>query len=99
MTISKAARWGDGGEMCNICVQKPAQNVGLCEDCKKLPEPRTESKIWNDAIDAAAKYIEDVEECFCPKESGMHGNDCLVVANRCIADAMKSALQRSMAKK
>lgn len=39
MNNEKRIRWGDGGEWCNICTLKPAKNVGLCEDCKKISNP------------------------------------------------------------
>lgn len=89
----KKMKWADGGEQCNLCAN-PAVYVGLCKDCHKLPEPRTESKIWNEAIDAAAKFLAEAEECFCTARNGLHTADCLVVANRCMADAMKEALLR-----
>lgn len=32
-------RWGDGGEWCNVCVKKKAETIGLCVDCKTIPNP------------------------------------------------------------
>lgn len=28
------SRWGDGGELCNICAIAPAVSVGLCSSCR-----------------------------------------------------------------
>lgn len=27
-------RWGDGGELCNICAISPAVSVGICSSCR-----------------------------------------------------------------
>lgn len=91
MTTTKRTKWGDGGVECNLC-PKDAVSVGLCDDCKILPEPRTEAKVWNDAIEAAAKWLEGLEECFCQPAEALHSNDCLVVANRVTANAMRESL-------
>ena len=38
-TGSRRTRWGDGGEWCNICVERKAVSIGLCEVCKQIPDP------------------------------------------------------------
>src|SRR5262245_61883274 len=86
-------KWHDGGTQCNLC-DKEAMWGGLCADCKELPHPRAESKTWNAAIDAAAKWLSELEECHCKTSEGLHTNDCLVVAQRVMADQMKNALIR-----
>lgn len=94
MDTKKRVKWYDGGTECNLC-ENEAMWSGLCESCKKLPEPRTESKIWNDAILAAAKWLSDVEECFCEEGAGLHDTGCSVVANRCLANEMKDSLLKT----
>jgi hypothetical protein len=92
MTTSKRAKWFDRGIECNLCT-KDAVYSGLCEECHKLPEPRTESKAWNEAIEAAAKWLEGIEECFCQNEES-HEDSCMGVVNLVTAEAMRKSLLR-----
>lgn len=94
MFTTGRAKWYDGGTECNLC-PKEAMWGGLCVDCRTLPHPRPESKAWNDAIKAAAKWLEEWGKCTCEAPKDVHSVECVVTTNRATANAMKESLRKT----
>lgn len=60
ISCEKRIPWSDGGRWCNICIERPAVTVGLCDICKLIPNPGCQlclSKVPRKLVETASGHM------------------------------------------